>query len=116
MYIKYITYVISYTTVIRKIYMYVYNVECVGSLRVNIVNYGGVTRGRFVSNNVGMSIWSMFPSSCGPVRFLAFGDDCFKHSISLNTTCAPPPLVGNISPYKKNRALINVMLIIKIAL
>lgn len=29
--------------------------------------------------------------------FAAFGDICFKHSISLNTICAPPPQVGNTS-------------------
>lgn len=60
--------------------------------------YEGITRSLFVS--VKVSTWST-PSSRGPVRFLAFGDDCFRHSISLNTTCAPPPLVGNMSPCLK---------------
>uniref|UniRef100_A0A2M4DLE4 Putative secreted protein n=1 Tax=Anopheles darlingi TaxID=43151 RepID=A0A2M4DLE4_ANODA len=32
---------------------------------------------------------------CGGVLV---GEYCFKHSTSLNTTCAPPPLVGITSP------------------
>lgn len=61
-------------------------------------NYEDNTRGLFVSTCV-ISVWSTFSSR--PARFLAFGDDCFKHSISLNITCAPPPLVGTISPCLK---------------
>lgn len=34
---------------------------------------------------------------CPLHRFAAVGDICFRHSISLNTICAPPPHVGNIS-------------------
>lgn len=34
---------------------------------------------------------------CPLRRFTAVGDICFRHSISLNTICAPPPHVGNIS-------------------
>lgn len=34
---------------------------------------------------------------CGDVT----GDDCFKHSTSSNTTCAPPPLVGITFPLYK---------------
>lgn len=67
----------------------------------HIFNYEVKTRGLFVSICVTISVWSTL-SSEGPVRFLAFGDDCFKHSISLNIICAPPPLVGSMSPYLIN--------------
>lgn len=53
-------------------------------------------RGFFGYVSVGTTI--RFDSSRDTLRFLAFGDVCFKHSISLNTTCAPPPLVGSMSP------------------
>lgn len=40
--------------------------------------------------------------------FFLARETCFRHSISLNTTCAPPPLVGNTSAWKFRRTIVSV--------